>query len=69
MSDVIFANLYIERLLFEIAEQTKARMLNETRLTYLEKINADLSDRINKLEESKTAELDKRTKKTQSNTF
>ena len=47
MSDAIndqslFANMYIEKVLGELIELTKIRLMNETRIAYLEKVNADL---------------------------
>lgn len=48
-------NLYIDRLLNEIHELTRNRLLIETQLKYTEKMNADLATKIKSLE----AELDK----------
>lgn len=43
-------NIYIERLLNEVAEGAKSRILLETRLKYTESINVNLSARIQQLE-------------------
>lgn len=43
-------NLYIERLLKEIEELTKNRLLIETQLKYTEKLNADLQLQLNQLQ-------------------
>jgi hypothetical protein len=41
-----FLNLYIERLLQEITELTKNRLLLETQLKYTEQFNTDLTNQI-----------------------
>lgn len=43
-------NLYIERLLNEVVEGTKSRILLETQLKYTEKLNADLQLQLNQLQ-------------------
>ena len=43
-------NLYIERLLNEVVEGTKSRILLETQLKYTEKLNASLQDELKKLQ-------------------
>lgn len=48
---VEFVNAYIERLVHEVQELTKTRLLNEAKMALLEKINADLLEKIEKLEE------------------
>lgn len=48
---VEFVNAYIERLVHEVQELTKTKLLNETRITMLEKANADLVEKNDKLEE------------------
>lgn len=56
-------NLYIERLLKEIEEQTKSRLLIETQLKYTEKVNTDLQNKINQLEvqqEKQTKRINKK---------
>jgi len=49
--DPEIVNIYIERLLNEVAEGAKSRILLETRLKYAESINNNLSVRIKELEE------------------
>ena len=41
-------NLYIERLLKEIEELNKNRLLIETQLKYADKVNKDLQDQLEK---------------------
>lgn len=60
-----FLNLYIERLLKEIEELTKNRLLIETQLKYTEKVNIKLTEdnkeleqKLNKLDKKKTKEVD-----------
>jgi hypothetical protein len=45
-------NLYIEKLLNEITELTKTKILLSTQLSYTEQINAQLNDKLQKLEAS-----------------
>jgi hypothetical protein len=52
-------NLYIERMLKEIEELTKNRLLVDTQLKYTEMMNAQFQQRIKQLE----IELEKVTKK------
>ncbi len=42
MSDTEFANMYIEKVINEVVELTKIRLMSETRIAYLEKVNAEL---------------------------
>jgi hypothetical protein len=49
MSEADFANQYIERVLNEVVELTKIRLMSETRIAYLEKQVAAL---VAKLEEA-----------------
>lgn len=49
--NVEFVNAYIERLVREVQELTKTRLLNEAQITLFEKVNRDLLARIEKLEE------------------
>lgn len=55
-------NMYIERLLNEIQEATKNRLLLETQLKYTEKMNVDLVNKIKSLEEQ-SEKASKRQKK------
>jgi uncharacterized protein YoxC len=52
-------NMYIERLIKEIGELTKTRLLIETQLQFTEKMNADLSARVKQLED----QIEKQSKK------
>lgn len=56
-------NLYIERLLKEIEEQTKSRLLIETQLKFTERVNAELQNRLKQLEvqqEKQTKRINKK---------
>ena len=44
-------NMYIERLLQEISELTKNRLLVETQLRYTERMNAEFQNKISQLEQ------------------
>ncbi len=46
MNDSDFANLYIERVLNEVNELTKLKLMNETRILFLEKTIAELNAKI-----------------------
>jgi hypothetical protein len=48
--DVEFVNAYIERLVQEVGELTKTRLLNEARLKYMESVNAKLLQQVQDLE-------------------
>jgi hypothetical protein len=37
--EIDFVNAYIERMIQEIVELTKSRLLNEARLSYIESVN------------------------------
>ncbi len=52
-------NMYIDRLLREVGELTKARLLIETQLQYTEKMNADLQAKLKQTED----QLEKQSKK------
>jgi retron-type reverse transcriptase len=52
-------NIYITRILKEVEELTKNRLLIETQLLYTEQINVSLSQKIKQLEE----QLEKQNKK------
>ena len=58
-------NIYIEKLLNEIGELTKTKILLSTQLTYTEQLNAQLNDKIQKLE----AGLNKKTSKNKDEDF
>jgi nitrogenase subunit NifH len=42
MSEVDFVNLYIDRIINEVIELEKVKLLNEARIAFMEKVNADL---------------------------
>ena len=48
--EVEFVNMYIERLVKEVEELTKSRLLNEARLNYIESGNQKLIQKIEELE-------------------
>lgn len=52
-------NIYIERLLHEVQELVKSKLLIETQLKYTEMLNKNLSDKVNELE----AQMEKINKK------
>jgi hypothetical protein len=54
-----FVNLYIERLLNDVTEGVKSRILLETQLKYTELINSQLQTKINELE-SQVEKLNKK---------
>jgi cell division protein FtsB len=57
--EVEFVNMYIERLVKEVEELTKSRLLNEARLNYIESGNQKLIQRIEELEK----QIEKQNKK------
>ena len=48
--DTQLVNIYIEKLLNEVVEGTKSRILLETQLKYTEKLNAELQLQLNQLQ-------------------
>ena len=56
-------NLYIERLLKEIEELTRNRLLIETQLKYTERLNSELQNKINQLESQIEKQIRKTSKK------
>ena len=48
--EVEFVNAYIERMIQEIVEPTKSRLLNEARVSYIESVNKKLLLKIEELE-------------------
>ena len=58
-------NIYIEKLLNEVAELTKTKIYLSTQLSYAEQLNAQLNDKIQKLE----AGLHKKTSKNKDEDF
>jgi len=57
--DVEFVNAYMERLVLEVGELTKTRLLNEARLKYMESVNTRLLQQIQDLEK----QIEKQNKK------
>lgn len=53
MSDAEFANLYIEKIVNEVVELTKLRLMAETRISYLEKQVIDLQAQLDAVYNSK----------------
>ena len=60
-------NLYIERLLTEVGELTKTRLLLDTQLKFTEMLNVQLQTKINELE-TNVEKLNNRKSKTEVNT-
>lgn len=60
--NVEFVNAYIERLVKEVQEVTKTRLLLETQIIMLEKVNTDLLAKVDKYEkaEEKAAKKSKK---------
>lgn len=50
MNEAEFANMYIERIVNELTELTKIRLMNETRILYLEKEIAELKEQLSQQE-------------------
>jgi len=48
--EIEFVNAYIERMIQEIVELTKSRLLNEARVSYIESVNKKLLLKIEELE-------------------
>jgi hypothetical protein len=57
--EVEFVNAYIERMIQEIVELTKSRLLNEARVSYIESVNKKLILKIEDLE----SQIDKQNKR------
>jgi len=57
--EIEFVNAYIERMIQEIVELTKSRLLNEARLSYIESVNKKLLLKIEELE----SQIDKQNKR------
>jgi len=60
--DVEFVNAYIERLVQEVGELTKSRLLNDARLKYMESVNAKLLQKVEDLEKQVEKQNKKKTK-------
>jgi hypothetical protein len=57
--EIDFVNAYIERMIQEIVELTKSRLLNEARLSYIESVNKKMLLKIEELE----SQIDKQNKR------
>jgi hypothetical protein len=57
--EVEFVNAYIERLIQEVQELTKTKLLNEAKLKYMESVNTKLVRKTEELEK----QIDKQSKK------
>ena len=53
-----FVNAYIERVTNEVAELTKTRLLLETQLQMVQKVNTELQKKIEKLEKPTKKKID-----------
>ena len=47
-----FFNIYVEKLILEITELTKTKVLMAAQLSYYEKINSDLAAKVEELEKA-----------------
>lgn len=56
--DSEFVNAYIERVTNEVAELTKTRLLLETQLQMVQKVNTELQKKIEKLEKPTKKKID-----------
>ena len=57
--EIEFVNAYIERLVQEVQELTKTKLLNEAKLKYIESVNTKLVKKLEELEK----QIDKQSKK------
>ena len=60
--EIDFVNAYIERMIQEIVELTKSRLLNEARLSYIESVNKKLLLKIEELEKQIERQNKRKTK-------
>jgi hypothetical protein len=60
--EVEFVNAYIERLVQEVQELTKTRLLNEARIKYMDSVNAKLLQKIEELEKQVEKQNKKKSK-------
>jgi hypothetical protein len=60
--EVEFVNAYIERMIQEIVELTKSRLLNEARVSYIESVNKKLLLKIEELEKQIERQNKRKTK-------
>ena len=60
--EVEFVNAYIERMIQEIVELTKSRLLNEARVSYIESVNKKLLSKIEELEKQIERQNKRKTK-------
>ena len=62
-------NLYVEKLIQEVTELTKTKILLSAQLSYYEKINAELVAKVEDLEKALNKANTKSQKKTESSDF
>jgi hypothetical protein len=60
--EVEFVNAYIERLVQEVQELTKTKLLNEAKLKYIESVNSRLLQKVEDLEKQVEKQNKKKTK-------
>lgn len=60
--EIDFVNAYIERMIQEIVELTKSRLLNEARVSYIESVNKKLLSKIEELEKQIERQNKRKTK-------
>lgn len=60
--EIDFVNAYIERMIQEIVELTKSRLLNEARVSYIESVNKKLLLKIEELEKQIERQNKRKTK-------
>jgi hypothetical protein len=73
MNDTDFVNLYLERLMNEVMELTKIKIISETKIIFLEKSNQALLEQnqnlIDKLEKTQKKNLNKKETNVSVDTF
>ena len=62
-------NLYVEKLLQEVTELTKTKILLSAQLAYYEKLNAELNNRVTDMEKALNKASSKAQKKTDTSDF
>jgi hypothetical protein len=62
-----FFNMYVEKLVQETTELTKVKILLSTQVSYYEKINAELTTKVEDLEKALNKATTKSQKKNESN--
>lgn len=67
MSDEVFVNVYIEKILTEVSELTKSKLLLQAQLSFTEKVAAELGAKLQDLEK-KLEESEEKLKKKKKDT-